>query len=104
MAVASAALGASVIEKHFTLRRADGGVDSAFSLEPEEMRALVTAAEEAGRPSGESQFRRDTERKEIVAFHASALLQDWKAWAQAGDTSSAIWPDRTAAQCPRCWA
>jgi len=47
VAVASVALGATVIEKHFCLSRAEGGVDSAFSLEPHEMRSLVEEAQRA---------------------------------------------------------
>jgi pseudaminic acid synthase len=54
--VASVALGARVIEKHFTLRRADGGVDSAFSLEPEELQALVVESERAFLALGHAEF------------------------------------------------
>jgi N-acetylneuraminate synthase len=55
-AVAAVALGATVVEKHFTLRRADGGVDSAFSLEPEELAALVTETGRAWSALGEVHY------------------------------------------------
>lgn len=55
-AVAAVALGARVVEKHFTLRRADGGVDSAFSLEPEELKALVVESERAFLALGRIQY------------------------------------------------
>ena len=54
--VASVAMGACIIEKHLCLRRADGGPDSAFSLEPEEFAAMVDAVRVAERALGEVHY------------------------------------------------
>ena len=56
VAAAATALGARVIEKHFTLARSDGGVDSEFSLEPEELKSLVDETRRAFQSVGEVKF------------------------------------------------
>jgi pseudaminic acid synthase len=64
--VAAVALGATVIEKHVTLRRADGGPDSAFSLQPEELKAMI----EAMRVAWQARGRIDYSRKQSEAGNA----------------------------------
>ncbi|MCF3576838.1 pseudaminic acid synthase [Planktothrix agardhii] len=80
VAVASVALGATVIEKHFTLRRADGGVDSAFSMEPAEMTQLVVESERAWQALGQIQYGfTDAERKSLMFRRSLYVAKDMKA-------------------------
>ncbi len=74
VAVASVALGASVLEKHFTLARADGGVDSAFSLEPVEMAELVTETERAWQSLGEVSYGPTVAEAKSLQFRRSLYV------------------------------
>ncbi|MEO8171638.1 MAG: pseudaminic acid synthase [Sediminibacterium sp.] len=74
VAVASVALGVSVIEKHFTLSRADGGVDSAFSLEPSEMASLVIETERAWQALGEIVYGPTKAEEKSLAFRRSLYI------------------------------
>ena len=76
VAVAAVAHGAPVIEKHFTLRRADGGVDSAFSLEPEEMKALVVETERAWHSLGKVTYGPTEAEKDSVKFRRSLYISE----------------------------
>ncbi|MDT9547531.1 MAG: pseudaminic acid synthase [Chlorobium phaeovibrioides] len=79
-AVAAVAHGATVIEKHFTLSRADGGVDSAFSLEPEEMRQLVIETERAWQSLGRVTYGPTEAEQPSMKFRRSLYIaKDMKA-------------------------
>lgn len=80
VAVASIALGASVIEKHFTLSRAEGGVDSAFSIEPLEMALLTAETERAWQGLGDVSYGpTEAERKSIQFRRTLYVVKDLRA-------------------------
>lgn len=72
--IASVALGASVIEKHFTLSRSDGGVDSAFSMEPAEMKQLVEECNNAYKALGKISYDYSESEKKSLKFRRSLYV------------------------------
>lgn len=74
VAVASVALGATVIEKHFTLSREEGGVDSVFSMEPQEMKALVIESERAWQSLGKVTYGPTEKEKASLKFRRSIYV------------------------------
>lgn len=73
-AIASVALGATIIEKHFTLARAEGGPDAAFSLEPEELKALCNDVRDAWRAIGKPNFTLAASEQPNLIFRRSLYV------------------------------
>jgi pseudaminic acid synthase len=74
VSVAAVALGATVIEKHFTLSRAEGGVDSAFSLEPHELATLVRETERAWQALGQVSYGPTEAERNSLQFRRSIYV------------------------------
>ena len=76
VAVASISLGATVVEKHFTLNRSDGGVDSTFSMEPAEMQSLVAESERAWQALGNVTYGPSAKEKASMVFRRSLYISE----------------------------
>jgi|SRR3989339_16069 len=80
VSIAAVALGATVIEKHFTLSRKEGGVDSAFSLEPHELKLLVEETKKAWESLGQVNYQLGQEETQSKQFRRSLyIVEDMKA-------------------------
>jgi pseudaminic acid synthase len=96
VAIAAVAMGAVLIEKHFTMRRSDGGPDSGFSLEPAEFRAMVEGIRDAEAAIGQVSFEPTAHEVETRKLRRSLFIaEDLK----AGDalTTSSVRSVRPAA-------
>ena len=76
VSVAAVTLGAVMIEKHFTLSRDEGGVDSAFSLEPAEMASLVVETERAWQSLGKIKYGPTLAEEKSVIFRRSLYISE----------------------------
>lgn len=74
VSIAGIAFGATVVEKHFTLRRADGGFDSAFSIEPREMRMLVDESFKAWQSCGKINYGMTSKERASIMFRRSIYV------------------------------
>ncbi len=74
VAVAAVALGATVIEKHFTLARADGGLDAAFSMEPHEFKSMVNDIRIVEKALGKISYDRTEKEQNSVCFRRSLFV------------------------------